>query len=66
MHRQGVCKGWQEGMTLVPFINKVDDASQDDVARDLALRILHNSNFPVKRVLFGSVLRGKIDSISAS
>ena len=66
MHRQGVCKGWQEGMNLIPFINKVDEASQDDVARDLALRILHNRNFPVKRVLFGSVLHGKIDSISVS
>ncbi len=66
MHRQGVCKGWRNGTTIIPFINKADDASQDDSARDLALRVLRNSNFPVKRVLYGSVLHGRIGSVSAS
>lgn len=64
MHKQGVCKNCKAGATIVPFINKVDDPSQDAAARDLASLILRNSNFPVKRVLYGSVLQGRIDSIS--
>lgn len=64
MHRQGVCKDWEDRMSIIPFINKVDDAEQEASARNLALLILHNSNFPIKHVVFGSVLRGRADSIS--
>jgi probable selenium-dependent hydroxylase accessory protein YqeC len=66
MHRDGVCKNWKTGMTIIPFINKVDGPAQDSAANDLAAAILNNGNFPVKRVLFGSVLQGRVDSVSAS
>ena len=65
MHRQGVCRDWKPGATIIPFINKVDGPTQDSVARDLARVILHNDNFPVKHVVFGSVLQGRADSIDA-
>lgn len=64
MHKSGVCKDWKPGTTIIPFINKVDAAEQDAAARDLATAILKNPNFPVKRVVFGSVLRGRVDSIT--
>jgi probable selenium-dependent hydroxylase accessory protein YqeC len=64
MHKQGVCKGWKPGATIIPFINKVDGASQEAAARDLAHAILKNGNFPVARVAFGSVLQGKADFIT--
>jgi probable selenium-dependent hydroxylase accessory protein YqeC len=64
MHPRGVCKSWQPGITLLPFINKVDDATQVSHARELAGFILQNNHFPVKRVLYGSVLKGTVDSLS--
>jgi probable selenium-dependent hydroxylase accessory protein YqeC len=64
MHRQGVCKDWQSGVTIVPFINKVDDPSQDSLAINLATLILKNGNFPVNHVVYGSVANGRVDSIS--
>jgi probable selenium-dependent hydroxylase accessory protein YqeC len=63
MHKWGVCKDWKSGATIIPFINKVDEPEQDAAARDLANAILNNRNFPVKRVVFGSVLRGRASSI---
>jgi probable selenium-dependent hydroxylase accessory protein YqeC len=66
MHRQGVCRDWKSGTTIIPFINKVDGKSQDAAARDLALLILRNGNFPVKKVIFGSLLQGRIDSVSVA
>jgi probable selenium-dependent hydroxylase accessory protein YqeC len=66
MHPRGVCKGWKPRMKIIPFINKVDSTEQDAAARDLADRILHNNNFPVDRVLYGSVLHDRIQSISAA
>jgi len=66
MHRQGVCRDWQTGTEIIPFINKVDSKAQDAAARDLALRILRNGHFPVKKVLFGSLLQGRVDSISVA
>ena len=65
MHRHGVCKDCGPGTKIIPFINKVDSPEQDSAARDLAQEILHNGNFPVERVLFGSVLQGRVESISA-
>ncbi len=66
MHKEGVCKDWKAGMTIIPFINKVEGPAQVSAARDLARSILRNGNFPVQRVLFGSVLQGRIDSISVT
>jgi probable selenium-dependent hydroxylase accessory protein YqeC len=63
MHQQGVCRDWKPGVNIIPFINKVDDSDQDSAARDLAKSLLHNGNFPVKKVVFGSVLKGRVDSI---
>jgi probable selenium-dependent hydroxylase accessory protein YqeC len=65
MHRQGVCKDLKPGTTIIPFINKVDDPSQDIAARELALLLLHNSEFPVKQVVWGSVLNGRAASLFA-
>lgn len=64
MHKDGVCKDWKPGTTIIPFINKVDGPAQDSAARDLARAILGNGIFPVQRVLFGSILQGRVDSIS--
>ncbi len=66
MHKEGVCKDWKPGTTIIPFINKVDGPGQDSAAKDLANAILRNSNFPVPSVVFGSVLQGRVDSISLS
>jgi probable selenium-dependent hydroxylase accessory protein YqeC len=59
MHSQGVCRGWASPAKIIPFINKVDGPSQDSAAIDLADAILRNGNFPVERVVFGSVLQGR-------
>jgi len=64
MHVRGVCRHWKPGIQIIPFINKVDGLSQDAVARDLALAILHNGHFPVERVVCGSVLQGRAYSIA--
>ena len=66
MHPEGVCKGWTPGTTILPFINKVDGPTQDPAARELAASILRNGNFPVERVLFGSVLQGRVESVSVA
>ena len=65
MHAQGVCRGWKPGTKIVPFINKVDGPSQDSAAQDLANSILRNGNFPVERVVYGSVLQSRAYSITA-
>jgi probable selenium-dependent hydroxylase accessory protein YqeC len=64
MHEQGVCRGWKPGITIVPFINKVDAPGQDPAAGDLAESILHNDNYPVRRVVFGSMLRSRANSVT--
>ncbi len=64
MHKQGVCKDWKPGITIIPFINKVDGTAQESAARDLAHALLHNGSYPVARVVYGSVLREKADCIS--
>jgi probable selenium-dependent hydroxylase accessory protein YqeC len=65
MHKQGVCKDYKDGTTIIPFINKVDSPAQDSDARKLASLILHNRNYPVKHVVFGSVIKGRAHSIFA-
>jgi probable selenium-dependent hydroxylase accessory protein YqeC len=66
MHKLGVCKGWMPEMTIIPFINKVDEPAQDTAASDLAQAILHNGNFPVERVVFGSVLKERAFSVTVA
>jgi probable selenium-dependent hydroxylase accessory protein YqeC len=66
LHKEGVCRNWKAGMTIIPFINKVDGPTQDSAASDLANAILRNTNFPVQRALFGSVLQGRVNSISVT
>ena len=65
MHAHGVCRDCRPGTKIIPFINKVDAPEQDADARDLAQKILRNGNFPVERVLLGSVFQGRVESISA-
>jgi probable selenium-dependent hydroxylase accessory protein YqeC len=64
MHKNGVCRDWRPGMTIMPFINKVDGPTQDHAARDLADLILRNGNFPVERVVLGSVYRSRAESVT--
>jgi len=64
LHPQGVCRGWATPVRIVPYINKVDDESWDSLAGDLAQALLHNSDFHVTRVVFGSLLQGRASSLS--
>ena len=64
MHAEGVCRGWSTGTKIIPFINKVDGPSQDSAAEDLANAIIRNRSFPVERVVYGSVLRGRVFSVT--
>lgn len=54
LHPHGVCKGWKPGMNIIPFINKADSDSDEPAARSLAQALMHNGNFPVERVVWGS------------
>jgi probable selenium-dependent hydroxylase accessory protein YqeC len=65
LHREGVCRGYKVGMRIIPYINKVDDSSQDALANELALALLHNVNFPINRVVWGSLINGRAASLSA-
>ena len=63
MHPDGVCRGWSPGVQVIPFINKVDAETDDATARELAVAILGSSAFPVSRVLWGSVARGRVAAL---
>ncbi len=65
MHPRGVCRDWKAGTTILPYINKLDDPEQDAAGEELSRAILRNGNFPVDRVVCGSLLRGKVDSVTA-
>jgi len=65
MHKQGVCRDWMPDAEIIPFINKVEDTEQESAARQLAALILKNGNFPVERVVIGSVRLGRSDLIPA-
>ncbi len=65
LNPSGVCKDWKPGVRIVPFINKADDESLDSLARELALALLHNPRFPVDRVVWGSLLNGRANSIAS-
>jgi probable selenium-dependent hydroxylase accessory protein YqeC len=64
MHADGVCRGVAAGTRIVPFINKADAEAADTTARELATAILESGNFPVDRVLWGSVGQGRIGGMS--
>lgn len=66
MHRGGVCRDWQKGMRIVPYINKVDSEKDEPAARALAHALLQNPNFPVERVVWGSLNNRRVASIAAS
>ena len=66
LHRSGVCKDWQEGVRLVPYINKVDSEKDEPAARDLAHALLQNPNFPVERVVWGSLTHRRATSLASS
>lgn len=58
MHPQGVCRDWLPGMQIIPFINKADTESDEGMARSLALALAANRNYPVERVVWGSLHNG--------
>jgi probable selenium-dependent hydroxylase accessory protein YqeC len=64
-HPQGVCKDWKPSMRMIPFINKVDSESDDALARSLAHALLHNSDFHVEHVVWGSLHNGRVASLAA-
>lgn len=64
LHPQGVCQDWQAGMQIIPFINKADSDSDDQLASALADALLHNGNFPVERVVWGSLRNPRAASLS--
>ncbi len=64
-HREGICKDWKPGMRIVVFVNKVDAPTQDALALALARELLQNRNFPVERVIWGSLLEKRADSLSS-
>ncbi len=64
MHPAGVCKGWQEGMRIIPFINKADSEEDDASAESLARALIRNPNFPVQRVVWGSLVNRRATSLT--
>lgn len=62
-HPQGVCKDWRPGMSIVPYINKVDGEERDPLAHRLAQALLHNGSFPVRKVVWGSLHRRRVRSL---
>lgn len=63
LHPSGVCKDWRPGMRIMPYINKVDDEKLDPLAHELAQALLHNGNFPVAHVIWGSLRCGRARSV---
>ncbi|MFH1574629.1 MAG: selenium cofactor biosynthesis protein YqeC, partial [Acidobacteriota bacterium] len=55
LHPEGVCRDWRPGIQIIPYINKADSAVQDSLVRELGQAILHNGNFPVERIVWGSL-----------
>ncbi len=55
LHPQGVCKGWRSGTRIIPFINKADTPDLDRSALELTHALLASGDFPVERVVWGSL-----------
>ncbi len=65
LHPDGVCKDWRPGMRIVPYINKVDSPAEDSLAVELAYELLQDRNFPIERVVWGSVQNRRARSLVA-
>jgi probable selenium-dependent hydroxylase accessory protein YqeC len=63
MHRNGVCRDWNRGMTIIPYINKVDSDEDLPHARALARALTVNSNFPVEKVVLGTLKNKRVVSL---
>jgi probable selenium-dependent hydroxylase accessory protein YqeC len=63
LHPKGVCRDWRPGTHIVPYINKADTESDADSARSLALALLKNGDYPVHRVVWGSLQNGTADCL---
>jgi len=62
LHPRGVCKDWRPGMEIIPFINKVDEENDEPLARELAQTLLRAGEFPVARVVVGSIWKRRVAS----
>ncbi len=65
LHPQGVCKDWHAGVAIIPYINKVDTPAQEAPAAELAQAILENGNFPINKVVWGSLLNDRAATFPA-
>ena len=65
LHPEGVCKNWEPGTQIIPYINKADDGRKDKSARELAQALLQNDRYPVERVVWGSLRAGRVQSLTA-
>jgi probable selenium-dependent hydroxylase accessory protein YqeC len=63
MHPLGVCRDWKHGMRIIPFVNKADKEKDNTLAKDLSRALLRNANFPVEKVVWGSLFAGKAFSM---
>lgn len=64
LHPEGVCKDWKPGMQIIPFINKADSESDDELALALAVAMLKNGTFPVDRVVWGSLQNARVGCVT--
>jgi hypothetical protein len=51
-------------MRIIPFVNKADSEAEDALADSLGRALLRNGNFPVERVVLGSVHHRRVASLS--
>jgi probable selenium-dependent hydroxylase accessory protein YqeC len=65
LHPAGVCRDWRPDSRIVVFINKVDLPSQDVAALALAHALLHNPEYPVEKVVWGSLQHRRADTLQA-
>ena len=63
LHPDGVCRDWTSGMRLVPYINKVDVAEDDQRAEELAEALHERSHFPISKIVWGSLRTHRCGSI---
>lgn len=66
MHPEGVCRHWQKGAEVIPYINKVDTEEDEPAARSLAHALFQVPYFPVRRVVWGSTYRKRAAFLNAS
>jgi probable selenium-dependent hydroxylase accessory protein YqeC len=64
MHPSGVCRDWESGMEIIPYLNKVDDEESEAAAVEVAEALFKNTHFPVDKVVYGSAIHGTASSIT--